>query len=74
MYIYLVYQIMQFWIPLPELTSYANSIILVLLFSTFLKIKMAKPFIYCHVLIVSLLSLFSETSKLLAEMNKVNFK
>lgn len=73
-YIHLVYQIVQFWIPLPELTSYANSIILVLLFSTLLKVKMAKPLIYGHVLIISLLSLLPETSKLLAAIIKVYYK
>lgn len=73
-YIHLVYQITQFWIPLPELTSYANSVILVLLFSTLLKIEMGKPLIYYHVLIILLLSLFPETSGLLAAMIKVNYK
>lgn len=73
-YIYLVYQITQFWIPLPELTSYANSVILVLLFSTLLKTEMGKPLIYYHVLIILLLSLFPETSGLLAAMIKVNYK
>lgn len=73
-YIHLVYQITQFWIPLPELTSYANSVILVLLFSTLLKIEMGKPLIYYHALVILLLSLFPETSGLLAAMIKVNYK
>lgn len=73
-YIHLVYQITQFRIPLPELTSYANSVILVLLFSTLLKTEMGKPLIYYHVLIILLLSLFPETSGLLAAMIKVNYK
>lgn len=73
-YIHLVYQITQFWIPLPELTSYANSVILVLLFSTLLKIEMGKPLIYYHALVILLLSLFPETGGLLAAMIKVNYK